>query len=193
MYVDFGHCGSDPCSAEQRAQERETRKDDLLPELNKFPSWTSAHVVMPQVLGLAYICFHEGKDYSNSGNECRCKHTPCIIDTPFFSVLLFFFFFSLYPTYLRHFKMSRSNSWNVGRKKIPSSLPCKRRSPSSSVRLQGELWALGLLAEPLPESAGLFYSCFLRLDLCSYTWNFQSWICLVMMKLLLHMYYKAQP
>lgn len=34
MCVDIGHCGSDPWSAEQRAQETESRKDDSLPALN---------------------------------------------------------------------------------------------------------------------------------------------------------------
>lgn len=146
---------------------------------------------MAQVVELAYICFHEEKVKTTAIQEMNAGANthPAYGHTFLFCPSIFF---SLYPTHLRHLKMCRSNSWNVGRKKTPSSLLCKRRSPSTSVRLHGELWALGLLAEPLLESAGLFHSCFLWLDLCSYTWNFQSWIRLVMMKLVLHMYYKAQ-
>lgn len=122
----------------QRAQEAENRKDDSLPELNKFPSWTSAHVVMPQVLGLAYNCFHEGKVKTTAIQETNAGaniHPAYGHTFPLCPSI----FFSLYPKYLRHLKMSRSNSWNVGREKI-SSLLCKKRSPSSSVRLHGEIW-----------------------------------------------------
>lgn len=45
---------------------------------------------------------------------------------------LFFCTTSLSPTQVRHLTVSRCNSWNAGRKRIPSSPLCKRRRPCSS-------------------------------------------------------------
>lgn len=38
---------------------------------------------------------------------------------------LFFYLSCLYPTHLRHLTLSGCNSWNAGRKKMPSSLAAK--------------------------------------------------------------------
>lgn len=118
MYVDFGHCGADPCSAEQREQETESRKDVSLPELKKSPSWTSAHVGMPKILGLAYIYFHEGKVQSTAIQEINAgANTHSVYEHTFLPHPSIFW--SIYPTHLKHPTISKSNSWKEENAIIP--------------------------------------------------------------------------
>lgn len=82
-----------------RAESTGKRKQEgwLPPRTRIFPSWTSAHVVMPQMLGLASVCFHEGKAKTTAIQEMNAgANTHLHIDTPFLSVLLYFFLFILY-------------------------------------------------------------------------------------------------
>lgn len=154
MYVDFGHCGADPCSAEQRAQETESRKDVSLPELKKIPLLDLSTCRYAQNAGtcLHLVLWKKRSDYSNSGKNADAnthsayKHT--FLSHP--SI-----FWSLYPTHLRHLTMSRCNSWREENAIIPA------------VTQQLSETAWWMRTEPLLKLTGLFYSCYLWLDLCS--------------------------
>lgn len=117
------------------------------------PSDLSIQSCAPNAGTCLSVCFHAGKVKTTAVKEMKVgANTHPQIQTHLSSM----FYTSLSPTCLRHLIVSRCNSWNEDRKKIPSSLLCKRStkgwctSPNSSVALFA-LWT----RTPESETVGL--------------------------------------
>lgn len=85
-------------SLECRAESTGNRKQEGWFPSSTEPTWTSAHVVMPQMMGQAYICFHEGKFKTTAVLEINAganthpayRHTFCLC------CYIYFFLFILH-------------------------------------------------------------------------------------------------